>query len=188
MKNIIIIGWPRTGKSTLANMISDKYNYQIIRTDTVRKAFKIVFPELNIKPYTAIYSKEFQMFIKELLNSNIKHAKGKYGFVVEGCETSVKDCKELYDNKNNLIYVLGQIEITPEDMAKNIKKYDTKYDWTFGINYEELVEYCTNSIEKSKSIKQECNKYGLKFFDTSYDRQEVLNEIMEDIEKNIRGN
>lgn len=55
MKNIIIIGRPRSGKSTLADIISEKYNYQIIRTDCVRAAFKDVFPELNIGPGTAIY-------------------------------------------------------------------------------------------------------------------------------------
>jgi len=49
MKNIIIIGRSRVGKSTLANMIADKYNYQIIRTDIIRNTFKEVFPELNIK-------------------------------------------------------------------------------------------------------------------------------------------
>ncbi len=53
MKNIIILGRPRAGKSTLANMIVDKYNYQIIRTDTIRSCLKDVFPELNIGPYTA---------------------------------------------------------------------------------------------------------------------------------------
>lgn len=53
MKNIIIIGRPRAGKSTLANMIADKFNYQIIRTDAVRNTFKTVFPELNIRSHTA---------------------------------------------------------------------------------------------------------------------------------------
>lgn len=185
MKNIIIIGRPRAGKSTLANMIADKYNYQIIRTDAIRNTFRDVLPELNIRPHTAIESEKFQMFIKEFLRLNIKQARNKYSFVMEGCETSVKDCKEIYDNEDNLIYVLAQKDITPEKMASDIKKYDTEKDWTYEMSYNELIKYCTNSIQKAKIIYEECKKYGLKFFDTSVNREKVLNDIMKDIEANI---
>lgn len=185
MKNIIIIGRPRAGKSTLANMISDKYHYQIIRTDTIRSTFRDVMPQLNIGPNTAIESKEFQMFCKTFLERNIRQARNKYGYVMEGCETSVKDCKELYDNGNNLIYVLAQIDIEPEKMAKNMKRYDTERDWTYKMSDKECLEYCTRSIEKAKIIEQECKQYGLKFYDTSKDREKVLEEIMKDIDKNM---
>lgn len=186
MKNIIIIGRPRAGKSTLANMISDKYHYQIIRTDTIRNTFRDIMPELNIRPNTAIESEQFQMFCKEFWECNIRQARNKYGYVMEGCETSVKDCKELYDNGNNLIYVLVQIDIKPEEMARNMKEHDMSNDWSYEMSDEERIEYCVRSIEKAKTIKEECSKYGLKFYDTSKDRDKVLNEIMEDIEKNIK--
>lgn len=39
MKNIIIFGEPRCGKSTLANMIADKFHYQVIRVDALRDTF-----------------------------------------------------------------------------------------------------------------------------------------------------
>lgn len=185
MKNIIILGRPRAGKSTLANMIADKYNYQIIRTDTIRNTFRDVLPELNIRPSTAIDSKEFQLFCKTYLEKNIKQERNKYGYVMEGCEMHVKDCKELYDNENNLIYCLAQVDITPEEMAKNMKNNDTDKDWTYEMNEKERLEYCASSIEKAKVMQEECSKYGLKFYDTAKNREDVLNEIMEDIEKNI---
>lgn len=185
MKNIIIIGRPRAGKSTLANMIANKFNYQIIRTDAIRNTFKTVFPELNIRSHTAINSKEFQMFCKEFLRINIKLSRNKYGYVLEGCETSVKDCKELYGNDDNIIYVLGQINIIPEEMAKNIKNNDTELDWSTRMNDEELLEYCKNSIQKAKIIEKECKEMGLKFYDTSINRKMVLEKILKDIEKNI---
>lgn len=186
MKNIVIIGRPRAGKSILANMISDKYHYQIIRTDTIRNTFREIMPELNIRPRTAIESKEFQMFCKEFMEANIRQARNKYGYVMEGCEIFVKDCKELYDNGNNLIYVLAQKNIKPEQMAKNIKKHDMVNDWSYEMSDEERIEYCEKQIEKAKIWEQECKIYGLKFYDTSKDRDKVLNEIMEDIEKNIK--
>lgn len=185
MKNIIIIGRPRAGKSTLANMIADKFHYQIIRTDALRNTFKTVFPELNIRPHTAINSREFQMFCKEFLEINIRQSRNRYGYVMEGCEISVKDCKELYGNNDNLIYVLGQINITPEEMTNNIRNNDTELDWSTKMNDEEILEYCKNSIRKAKMIEKECKEIGLTFYDTSIDRKKVLEDILNDIEKNI---
>lgn len=49
MKNIIIIGTPRCGKTTLANMIYDKLKCQIIHGDCERVSLDLAFPELNIK-------------------------------------------------------------------------------------------------------------------------------------------
>ena len=46
MKNVIIFGEPRSGKSTLANMIVDKFNYQVIHVDAIRDTFKTIYPEL----------------------------------------------------------------------------------------------------------------------------------------------
>ena len=71
MKNVIIFGEPRSGKSTLANMIVDKFNYQVIHVDAIRDTFKTIYPELNIAPDIAINNKKFQLFIQEYLNRNI---------------------------------------------------------------------------------------------------------------------
>ena len=47
LKNIIIFGEPRSGKSTLANMIVDRFNYQVIHVDSIRDTFKKIYPELK---------------------------------------------------------------------------------------------------------------------------------------------
>lgn len=185
MKNIIIIGRPRAGKSTLANMIADKYNYQIIRTDAIRNTFRDVFPELNIRPNTAINNKKFQKFCLEFLKWNIKESNYKYGYVLEGCEMSIKDCKKLYDNCDNLIYVLAQKNILPQEMVQNIRDNDTNLDWTNKLNDEELLEDCKNSIDEAKKLEQDCLKYGLNFYDTAIDRKKILENIMEDIEEKM---
>ena len=49
VKNIAIFGSSRSGKSTLAKMISKKYpNYHIIIGDDIRWAFQEVLPNNNI--------------------------------------------------------------------------------------------------------------------------------------------
>lgn len=185
MKNIIIIGRPRSGKSTLADIISEKYNYQIIRTDCVRVAFKDVFPELNIGPGTAIYDKRFQAFIKKSFESNLFHSRNKYGFIIEGCEMTVQTCKELYEKDNNLIYALGRCENTTDEMVEAMIKYDTEFDWSYNMKKQELYNYCEKQIKKSKLLKDECNNLNIKYYDTSFNRESVFNNILIDIQKNM---
>ena len=48
MKNIIILGAARSGKSTLAQMIHKKYNYSIISIDSFVSALRDSFPSLGI--------------------------------------------------------------------------------------------------------------------------------------------
>lgn len=185
MKNIIIIGRPRAGKSTLADIISEKYHYQIIRTDCLRIAFKDVFPELNIGPGTAIYDERFQAFIKRLFQSNLYHSRNKEGFIIEGCEMTVQTCKEFYENENNLIYALGRCENTIDEMVEAMIKYDTEFDWSYNMAKEELYNYCEKQINKSKLLKEECNNLNIKYYDTSFKREDVFNNILIDIEKNM---
>ena len=113
MKNIIIFGEPRSGKSTLANMIVDRFNYQVIHVDSIRDTFKKIYPELGIAPNMAIENEKFQLFLQEYLYRNtIKEERNKYGYVMEGCETSVDDCNRLYNDGNNIIYFLAQVDRT----------------------------------------------------------------------------
>ena len=48
MKNIIIGGTVRAGKTTLANMIRNKFLYSKVESDTIVNAFDKVFPEFGI--------------------------------------------------------------------------------------------------------------------------------------------
>jgi len=49
MKNIIIAGPPRAGKSTLARKINKELGHSIINLDGFVWAFKKAFPQLGIK-------------------------------------------------------------------------------------------------------------------------------------------
>ena len=65
MKNIIILGRPRSGKSTLANLLVEKYNYQVIRLDALRDSLTKIYPELNITPDSAIEDKKYFQYINK---------------------------------------------------------------------------------------------------------------------------
>lgn len=187
MKNVIIFGEPRSGKSTLANMIVDKFHYQVIRIDALRDTFNTVYPELNIAPETAIQNERFQLFIREYLRRNVKEEeRNKYGYVMEGCETSLHDCNRLFNTKENVVYYLAPVDISPGDFADNIRKCDSERDWTYKLTDEELLKEATKMVEKGRKIKEECEKYDISFVDTSHNRKEVLESILREIEKEIQ--
>lgn len=189
MKNIIIFGEPRSGKSTLANMIVDRFNYQVIHVDSIRDTFKKIYPELGIAPNMAIENEKFQLFLQEYLYRNtIKEERNKYGYVMEGCETSVDDCNRLYNDGNNIIYFLAQVDITPEQLFNNIRNNDSKQDWTFKYTDDELMKICKKILSNGKKIKKECENYNIKFIDTSRNREEFLNDILNEIELKLYNN
>jgi len=47
-KNIIIVGANRTGKTTLAERLSDKSNYFVISLDKIVATFGRAYPQLDI--------------------------------------------------------------------------------------------------------------------------------------------
>jgi len=49
LKNIIIAGASRTGKSTLARKINDELNYFVITLDKLVAVFQEAYPQLDIR-------------------------------------------------------------------------------------------------------------------------------------------
>lgn len=184
-RNIFIFGEPRSGKSTLASMITNKFGYHIIRSDCERNTLKKIFPDLNINSKTALSSREFQLYLSHLIFEYQRDGRNKYGIVLEGTDTSVCDCNELFNNGDNIIYYLGPIDITPEELALSIKENDTDLDWTYNKSKEELIEYSKNYIKRAKEYKKQCEIYHINFVDTSKNRDRVLQQILQDIEKQI---
>ena len=76
------------------------------------------------------------------------------------------------------IVVLGYPRLTPQEVLSNVRKYEGKFDYTRALTDEELLKTISRHVEYSKNFEAECKKLGLAFFDTSYNRDEVLNGII----------
>lgn len=183
MKNIIIIGPPRAGKSSLANLLSDKYNYQILRVDTLRKAFDNVFPELNISSKTAINHEPFKKFIQDFFKNSINYSRNKYPFIIESCDITIEDYQKYFQNENTLLYILGLSDINAKELLKNIRFYDSNTDWSAKYSDEYMLELCERYIEYSKKNKILCEQYHLNYYETSHNREKVLHKILKSMEE-----
>ena len=93
MKNIIIIGSSRVGKSTLASILCAKYNFNYMSGDSIRNAFINIYPELGYTVENTIENKDFCKFINFIINENNIHLKRNIYYVIDSADILIKNAK-----------------------------------------------------------------------------------------------
>lgn len=78
---------------------------------------------------------------------------------------------------------LGMSDTTPAELLHKIRQMDTENDWTHKRTDEQLLNNCTQIVNESVKLKQDCQKYGFYYYDTSSDRTETLNKIVDIVRK-----
>ena len=141
MKNILIIGIGRTGKTTLSNMIKEKYpQYNLIHSDCIkwgiiRGAGKEEYYKENIKEQKEFeHGEYFQRVLLEFFNSCIRNDKNKYGYILESGQLEPKIVREMIDFNETEIICLGHGDLSKEDIINLCRKHDKQQDWTYGIS------------------------------------------------------
>lgn len=65
---------------------------------------------------------------------------------------------------------LGYTELNKEEKLSLVRQYhQEQIDWTRGISDEEMLPMIEDMIQFSKYLKDECEKYGIRYFDVSHD-------------------
>ena len=184
MKNIIIGGTVRSGKSTLAGIIHKTLKYSLVESDTIVNAFNEVFPELGIihrKPNLA--RENYKPFLFEILNGFCKSLKYNDNITVFPGSQFLPEQLYEYRNKDKFIVIfLGMSDVEPLVLMKKIREMDEQHDWTHKRTDEQLLNNCKEIISESKKLKEDCQKYGFYYFDTFENRQSVLEKITKVIE------
>lgn len=184
MKNIIILGPSRVGKSSLASLICNKYkNIHYISGDSIRNAFINIYPELGYSVKNAINRKDFCQFINFITNENNIHLKRNVYYVIDSADITIKNAKEVFNN--SLVIGIGSKNISNIDMVKNIKENDTKLEWTYGYSDKDLIDICNETIKLSEELEENCKNNNVEYFDTSIDRLKTFEQIIDYIEKEM---
>jgi len=183
MKNIIIIGPSRVGKSTLASILCEKYNLNYVSGDSIRNAFIDIYPELGYTVKNTVNRKDFCKFINFITNENNIHLKRDVYYVIDSADISIKNAKEIF--KNSLIIGIGCKEISAEEFKNKILEHDINLDWTYGYSEKELLSISKETIDNSVNLYNECVLNNICYFDTSINRYETYDEIYKYIESNI---
>ena len=205
MKNIIIAGPSRAGKSTLARKINEELNYFVISVDKLVAVFQGAYPQLDIRlnwdrekttanlaPFLGHYLGMFSSADGHgLLPYSHGAVKGNM-FVLEGGYFDFEKIlpilkmygiEELKDNF--LLIGLVQNNKTVNEFVCDFKKYDTEDDWTYNFSDYDLLEISEDAISFGRFMSDHLVKYGFTIYDTSKEREQVLDQIVEDIKTKL---
>jgi hypothetical protein len=207
MKNIIIAGPGRAGKTTLARKINEELNYFVISVDKLIATFNGAYPQLDIKlawnrrkttdnlapflgHFLGAFSSSHGVAYELILQA---HAVKGNRFVLEGghfnFETilSILKMYGIEELKDHFILIgLVQNKKTADEYFNDFRKYDTEDDWTYGFDDDELREYVNqDAIPSSRFMTEYLVKHGFTIYDTSTEREQVFDKIVEDIKSKL---
>jgi len=173
MKNILIMGIGRAGKTTLSLKIKDRYNnYNLIHSDSLKWAIiramnKEAYYRQNVdKQKEYEHGEFFQRTLLELFNSLTAKDKKNYGYLLESGQLHPKIVKEMIDFENTIVICLGLGNLTIDDMVNQCLKYDTEDSWTYGLPKEYIRKHAEDWYECNEMLKKECPKYEINYIDT----------------------
>ena len=202
MKNIIIAGVGRNGKTTLARKINEELNYFVINLDKLMTAFGKAYPQLdiriawdyekataNIAPFLGHYLGMLSSDYGYADDLNLRtHAVKGNRFVLEGGHfdfekiSSILKTYGIEELKDSFILIgLVQNKKMPDEYYNDLRKYDTEDEWTYSFDDDELRKFSEMSVAWNREMTDYLLKYGFAIYDTSAEREQVFSKIIEDI-------
>jgi hypothetical protein len=192
MKNILVIGAARSGKTSLSKLLAKEKGYSVISIDDIVSGLE-AYPELNISHNSndVLTSSNLAPFLIKYFTELSEGDKFYDGikYVIEGTHIDFEKLMPLlqndkYKEKYEIIGLTINNE-TAEDLYNNMKKFDTEDDWTYWVKDEDLIGDAKYIVEKNKEFKKKFHEYNIKTYETSDNREKVLDKIVADLEKVI---
>lgn len=193
-KNILIIGSSRSGKTSLAKKIAKEKYYNLISIDDIVSGLS-AYPDLDIH-HNGDTFKTTKNLVPFLKNYFIELSEGStfyngIKFVVEGVQIDFDELIPFLQSDRlkdkYLIIGLTYNHITEEELFNNIKKYDTEDDWTYWCRDDELKGNVKYFIETNAYLDNMFKKHNIITFDTSFEREKVLDDIVRKLEELDNG-
>ncbi len=184
-KYMIISGVPRAGKSKLSAQVSRRFGYQHISVDSIIAGFEACFPDTGVNTYQGlssletlqVISKKMAPFLQAMIDSG-EYDEQEYGVVFDMYQLLPEDYVNCIDSKRCGILYLVTGDVTPEERFQIQKEFDTPQDYSYYLSDEERMEGCHSLVEQSILIREQCEKYGLPCYETSRNREQVMEELL----------
>lgn len=187
MKNILILGICRTGKSTFSKMLQKEFrNYQIIEVDTIISALQKTIPNIPIGfIHDKLKENKLPDFLNLFIQKNINKSGKELGFIINGDSILPEDLLKYFDLNNMIIYYFVTEKLSSKQILENCRKFDSKEEWTTRRTDEELLNHFEFYKDIEKKIISDCKKYNIKCIDTSENRQLIFNQLLDEVRNEL---
>lgn len=171
MKNIIVVGPPRIGKTTLSKLVVNQISYfNAINVDVIRESiYKSICINMNKEEKKNYVKNIFPSFLKAMLNQYIKYYNPEMFYIIEGDLLSIEDAIKIKKENDVDIVSIGTPNISENDLFNRIRTNAKKHGcWTKSLSYLELHKLCVEIIEQSKKEEIISKENNLIYLDNSY--------------------
>ena len=184
MKNIYIIGVPRTGKTTLTKLIKKEIpQVNLISFEAIRNGFIKSQPELNMENRDSEARKVIlPSFICEFVNWNEEIT--NYNTLIEGDFANI-ECIIKNTRDQDIIICLGFNGRSLEKIIDGIIKNDTETDYTKHWTRDQIEAHFYDIVQKDIKNIENCKKYNISYYDTFENRQEIFLRIVNSIKEKL---
>lgn len=154
--------------------------------DSIIAGFEKCFPETGVNTYVELSSMEtlrlisgkMAPFVRAMLESG-EYDEFAPGMALDMYQLLPEDYMKYIHGANCEIFYFISSDVTPEERFAIQKKYDTEKDYTFYKSDEELRADAVLLVEQSVYIKEQCQKYGLPYFETAKNREQTFRRFLQ---------
>lgn len=176
--HLIVAGAARSGKTTLSLKLNE-YGFTHYKMDSIKRgiceAYKLTYDDWEeVSPIMCTIINRIILDNKTDCNLGIEKYLFDTPFIYP------KDISKI-DLSDTKVIFLGYSHVTPEEELKNVRSREKENIWTTKISDEDLLKLIEEDIDFSKYIESECKRLGIAYYDMSYDREKMLNKIINDI-------
>lgn len=170
----LIGGTARSGKSTVRKLLCQKYQISGISIDHITQMMAIALPEYNLN-FESKWQIGFEK-MNELVKALLTHHPDNQDFVIEGWQISPSLIKVYQEfSRNNLrICILGCADAVCCQKMLDIRSNPSYNEWTDKYSDQSLEKLVKELIKTSKRHKKECKKFGVQYFETSKNFEEMI--------------
>lgn len=177
MKNIIIGGVPRSGKSILSKQLCSALDMAYFPLDSLVSTFGRVFPQLeishtNTSDHLAVCNRLW-LFICEWIRHLVYE---DLSFIIDGYHIQPENVFNDINPQGFSILFLGYPEAQPAQKAAEIRQHARQGDWTEMLDEQSLLALVERYIQESRHLQAECRRYGYPFVNISHKFLKTLDD------------
>lgn len=177
MKHIIIAGSARSGKTTLAAMLKERFPvYNLFHGDCIREWLISLYGKKRASQI--VHSDGYANAMLQLVNAILKDTKQVY--IIEWSRLYPSSVEKIKVHDRCTFLFLGHGGLSPEKLIKQCREFETECDFTAELSDANLLSACKRWANADVRILNECISRGETYYNTSRDRMTLFQQIVSD--------